>query len=102
MPGWLVDAIGVLGLIGLGGFIPLKKPVDPDRSGQWIRHMGILGLGGLAGFWLPGVGALGAAGSLGMWNHQSPRLRVWGALGWCWIIGAVFLALWAFGRGPAG
>lgn len=84
---------GLLGLIGLAGLAGIRNPCDKDRAGAMIRHLGILGLGGLAGFWIDGAGAMGAAGALGLWNHQNPKLALWGRLGWAWPVGAVFLAL---------
>lgn len=88
------DLLGLVGLIGLGGLLPMKWPVDPARSGAGIRKLGLLGLGGLIGFLIPAVGAMGAAGALGLWNHQTGWLRVWGALGWVWPLGLVMLVLW--------
>lgn len=93
MPEW-TQMLGLLGLIGLGGLVNMKWPVNKDRPGQAIRHMGILGLGGLAGIWVPPLGAMGAAGSLGLWNHQNRKLALWGALGWLWLVGLLMLAWW--------
>ena len=41
------DMLGLVGLIGLGGLVPMKWPVDPARSGAGVRKLGLLGLGGL-------------------------------------------------------
>ncbi len=89
--------VGLLGLIGLGGLVGLKYKPDKSRPGGRIRHMGLIGLLGLAGIWIGGVGAFGAAGALGLWNHQSPRLAIWGRLGWLWLLGIPFLLYWAIG-----
>ncbi len=91
------DLLGLVGLIGFGGLVALKAPVDAARSGAGIRKVGgLLGLAGLIGFLVPPAGAMGAAGALGLWNHQSAGLRMWGALGWIWPLGLVMLAVWAF------
>ncbi len=87
------DLLGLVGLIGLGGLVPMKWPVDPAREGAGIRKLGLLGLGGLIGFLIPTVGAMGAAGALGLWNHQTGWLRAWGVLGWVWPLGLVMLVL---------
>jgi hypothetical protein len=82
---------GLVGLIGLAGLAGFKSPVDKTRAGGGIRWLALVGLFGLCGFWIPGAGAMGAAGALGLWNHQSPRLGLWGNLGWAWVIGLPFL-----------
>ncbi len=33
---------------------------------------------------------MGAFGALGLWNHQSPKLALWGKLGWAGVIGVPF------------
>jgi hypothetical protein len=93
------DMLGLIGLVGMGGLLALKMPVEASRSGAGIRKLGgLLGLAGLIGFAVPPVGALGAAGALGLWNHQTGWLRVWGALGWLWPVGAVMLGVWLAGQ----
>ncbi len=73
----------------------LKAPVDAARSGDTVRKMGgLLGLLGFVGLLVPPAGAMGAAGAFGLWNHQNAKLRVWGALGWLWLVGLVMLAWW--------
>ena len=89
-----IDAIGLIGLIGFGGLVALKWKVAPGRDGDGIRKLGILGLLGFAGIWIPGAGAAGAAGAFGLWNHQDPKLRFWGALGWLFVIGIVAIVAW--------
>jgi hypothetical protein len=88
----LAPVAGLLGLIGFAGLAGLKHPVDKDRSGAGIRLLGLFGLAGLAGIWIPGAGAVGAAGALGLWNHQSPKLALWGKLGWASLAGLPYLA----------
>lgn len=87
----LAPFAGILGLIGFAGLAGLRTPVDKARSGAGIRLLGLLGLVGLSGIWIPGAGAIGAAGALGLWNHQSPKLAIWGKLGWLWLAGVPFL-----------
>ncbi len=91
MLGILAPFAGLLGLIGLAGLIGIKHPADRTRAGGAVRMLGLLGLGGIAGFWIDGVGATGAAGALALWNHQSPRLAVWGKLGWAFLVGVIYL-----------
>ena len=92
------DMLGLVGLIGFGGLMALKAPVDAARSGAGIRKVGgLLGLAGLIGFLVPAAGAMGAAGALGLWNHQTGWLRTWGAFGWLWPVGLVMLGIWALG-----
>jgi len=82
---------GLLGLIGFAGLAGLRNPPEKTRAGAGIRLLGILGLAGLSGIWIPGAGAMGAAGALGLWNHQSPKLALWGKLGWLWLAGIPFV-----------
>lgn len=87
----LAPFAGLVGLIGFAGLAGLKYPVAKDRPGAGVRLLGIFGLAGLAGIWIPGAGAMGAAGALGLWNHPSPRLALWGRLGWLSLIGVPYL-----------
>ena len=87
----LAPWVGLLGLIGFAGLAGLKHKIDPERSGGGIRLLGLLGLTGLIGFWIPGAGAIGASGALGLWNHQSPKLALWGKLGWTFVFGLPYL-----------
>lgn len=87
----LAPLVGLLGLIGFAGLAGLKSPVDKSRPGFAIRLMGLLGLVGLAGIWIPGAGAIGAAGALGLWNHQTPKLALWGKVGWVWLAGVPYI-----------
>jgi len=64
---------------------------DKSRSGQKIRHLGILGLLGLLGFGIPGAGAIGAFGALGLWNHQNKTYAVLSKLGLLGIVGLIVL-----------
>lgn len=92
----LLDALagpaGLIGLIGLAGLAAIRNPVEKSRAGGWVRVLGLLGFGGLAGFWIPGVGAMGAAGAMSLWNHQTPRLAAWGRAAWLFLVGAFYLA----------
>lgn len=91
----LAPFIGLFGLIGFAGLAGIKNPPDKTRPGGGIRLMGLLGLVGLLGFWVPGAGAVGASGALGLWNHQSPKLALWGKLGWSFVLGIPYLVRWA-------
>lgn len=97
----LLDALagpaGLIGLIGFAGLAAIRNPVEKGRAGAWVRLLGLLGFGGLAGFWIPGVGAMGAAGAFSLWNHQTPRLAAWGRASWLFVIGAFYLACYLAG-----
>ena len=84
---------GLIGLIGFAGLAGIRNPTDKNRAGGWVRLLGLLGLGGLAGLWIPGAGAMGAAGALSLWNHQSPRLAIWGAAAWLFLVGVAYVAI---------
>jgi hypothetical protein len=89
----IAPILGLLGLIGLAGLANFKYPVDRSRSGSGIRLLALLGLLGIAGFWVDGAGATGAFGAIGLWNHQSPKLALWGKLGWFGLVGLPFVAM---------